>query len=238
MNTQSRKEREFQEREKLLIDIAAQVLVERGYIGMTMDRIAELSQYSKGTVYQHFTCKEDIITALHNRDLQDLRSLFRHAYGFAGSTRERIQAVGMVYDWFLNTHPHCNVAMTILYSPSILDKVSEQQMAHMHGAEVGVIQVIVDIAREAVAAGELQLRPGQTPEQVILGLWAMSMGLFTIRVKAQHMKILENVQPNRVHEVHHVLMDGYGWRPLSHEYDTKAVDDRIMREVINTFAMP
>ncbi len=238
MTTQLRKEREFYERENLLIDIAAQVLVERGYIGMTMDRIAEKAQYSKGTVYQHFTCKEDIITALHNRDLKVLHALFLHAYGFKGSTRERMQAVGLSYDWFLSTHPHCTVAMTILHSSSILEKVSEQQVFLMHGSEQGVIQVIVDIAREAVAAGELVPGPGKTPEQVILGLWALSMGLFSIQQKAQSLSIMQNLEPNRVHEVHHVLMDGYGWRPLSHEYDTKAVDERVVREVIETFVMP
>ncbi len=238
MTTQSRKEREFQEREKLLIDIAAKVLVERGYIGMTMDRIAELAQYSKGTVYQHFTCKEDIITALHNRDLTVLRSLFHHASGFKGTTRERMQAVGQAYDWFLTTYPHCNVAMSILHSSSILDKVSGHQVGHMHGAEQGVIQVIVDIAREAVAAGELILQPGKTVEQVILGLWAMSMGLFAIQEKARHLSIMKDLEPNRVQDMHHVLMDGYGWRPLSHEYDTRAVDERVMHEVIETFVIP
>ena len=40
------------------------MLLEKGYLGLTMDRIADEAEYSKGTIYQHFTCKEEIVAAL------------------------------------------------------------------------------------------------------------------------------------------------------------------------------
>ncbi|MBX7259264.1 MAG: TetR/AcrR family transcriptional regulator [Candidatus Hydrogenedentes bacterium] len=35
-----------------------------GYHGLTMGRLAEAAECAKGTVYQHFSCKEDLSVAL------------------------------------------------------------------------------------------------------------------------------------------------------------------------------
>ena len=64
METLSRKQREIQEREALILEVAREMLLERGYLGVTMDRIAQAIEYSKGTVYQHFSSKEDVLVAL------------------------------------------------------------------------------------------------------------------------------------------------------------------------------
>ena len=64
MGTLTRKQREIAEREQLILGIAAEMLVERGYLGLTMDRIAAATEYSKGTIYQHFPNKEEIVAAL------------------------------------------------------------------------------------------------------------------------------------------------------------------------------
>ncbi len=34
------------------------MIVRDGYHGLSMDRIAEALEYSKGTIYQHFSCKK------------------------------------------------------------------------------------------------------------------------------------------------------------------------------------
>ena len=40
------------------------MLLERGYLGLTMDRIAKATEYSKGTIYHHFSSKEVLLEAL------------------------------------------------------------------------------------------------------------------------------------------------------------------------------
>ena len=62
--TVTRKQREIAQREDLILETARKMLLERGYLGLTMDRIAEEIEYSKGTVYQHFSSKEDLISTL------------------------------------------------------------------------------------------------------------------------------------------------------------------------------
>ena len=51
MSTSNRKEREIREREELILAVGRDLLLERGYLGMTMDKIAEATEYSKGLEY-------------------------------------------------------------------------------------------------------------------------------------------------------------------------------------------
>jgi TetR/AcrR family transcriptional regulator, fatty acid metabolism regulator protein len=63
------KERQREEREQLILDAAAALLVEKGYHEMSMDEIAARVGIAKGTVYLHFPSKEELLFALTKRDM-------------------------------------------------------------------------------------------------------------------------------------------------------------------------
>ncbi|MFT5093045.1 MAG: AcrR family transcriptional regulator, partial [Porticoccaceae bacterium] len=64
MENLTRKQREIKEREDRILGLARTMLAEGGYLGLSMDAIAEQLEYSKGTIYNHFPCKEEIIISL------------------------------------------------------------------------------------------------------------------------------------------------------------------------------
>jgi len=70
MERLSRKQRMIRTRETRILDSARDMLLSDGYYAMTMDRIAEASECPKGTVYQRFACKEDVVVALAIQGLQ------------------------------------------------------------------------------------------------------------------------------------------------------------------------
>ena len=76
----SRKQREIRQREQLILDAAQDMLHEHGYKYLTMDRIAEKVEYSKGTIYNHFASKEDLVCSLSCRCLTNLIDLFQQAH--------------------------------------------------------------------------------------------------------------------------------------------------------------
>ena len=83
MNTLSRKQREIAERHALFLDVARNLLFEEGLHQLSMDRVAELSEYSKGTVYQHFSCKEDMLLGVCCQAMTGLAELFDRAIATA-----------------------------------------------------------------------------------------------------------------------------------------------------------
>ena len=77
METLSPKKREILERENRILEVARPIVVREGYNGINMDRIAELVNYSKGTIYNHFSCKEEIIIALAIQSATKRTELFQ-----------------------------------------------------------------------------------------------------------------------------------------------------------------
>ena len=67
---------------------------------MNMDRIAEEIKSSKGTVYNHFGCKEEIIIAIAVQTMEKRAVLFQDAAQFKGGSRQRILAVGHANSYF------------------------------------------------------------------------------------------------------------------------------------------
>ena len=55
----SLKDRQREERERLILEAAEELLAEKGYHEMSIDEIAARVGVSKGTVYLHFSSKEE-----------------------------------------------------------------------------------------------------------------------------------------------------------------------------------
>jgi AcrR family transcriptional regulator len=60
----SLRDRQRAERELLILAEAERLLSAEGYDGLVMERLAELVGVSKGTLYQHFAKKEDLVGAI------------------------------------------------------------------------------------------------------------------------------------------------------------------------------
>jgi AcrR family transcriptional regulator len=58
----SLKDRQRQMRESAILDAAHSLLAEKGYQGMTMDDLATRVGIAKGSLYQHFKSKEELIS--------------------------------------------------------------------------------------------------------------------------------------------------------------------------------
>ena len=60
----SRKERETELRRQIIIEAAEKLFLSEGYENTTMDEIARLSEYSKGTLYKYFKSKDELYLAI------------------------------------------------------------------------------------------------------------------------------------------------------------------------------
>jgi AcrR family transcriptional regulator len=58
-----RQRQQFDERDRAIRDAARRLLLERGLHGFSMDDGPRRSPTSKGTVYQHYDSKEDVLVA-------------------------------------------------------------------------------------------------------------------------------------------------------------------------------
>lgn len=72
MAVADRKAREFERREEDIIQAAFDLFAEHGIESVTIDMIAEQAEVGKGTIYKHFSSKNDIFAVLTIRQGQEL----------------------------------------------------------------------------------------------------------------------------------------------------------------------
>lgn len=61
----------------MIFEAAVKVFAERGYDRAKMDEIARAAGVAKGTIYYHFTSKDELFTALMNHGLQNMKEYVR-----------------------------------------------------------------------------------------------------------------------------------------------------------------
>ena len=232
MGTASRKQREIEEREAKILKVARQILASEGYIRLNMDRIAAEIEYAKGTVYQHFRNKEDIIVALDIEAHLAMGELFRMAATFQGSPRHRMTAIGVASNLKNQLYPDHLQIDRITCNPAILEKATEERQEELRESEGACMSVLSDLVREAVEHHDLCLAKGVSPGDLVFGLWALSSGGYDII--STGIPLSEHGVGNPMAALWHnftMLLDGYGWKPLSHEEDYVAVRRQAWSEI-------
>ena len=226
------KQREIQLRESKILEVARPLVVQEGYHGLRMDRIAEALDYSKGTIYNHFACKEEIIIALAIQNMTKRIELFRQAAQFKDCPRFRMVAIGCAAELFVKKYPDYFQFEQILRLDSVREKTSEKRRSVIQGCEMQCMGVVTGIVRDAIAVGDLQLPENLTPESLVFGLWSLTSGAYTIALSSESLTMIGVDQPFETVRIHvSGLLDGYRWKPLSNQFDSEELNDRIHREV-------
>ncbi len=233
MSTLTRKQREVHERELLLLDVARKMLVENGYAGLSMDRLAEATEYSKGTIYQHFSTKEDLVTALALQTMERRTLLFAKAATFDGRPRERFLAIGVADELFGRLHPHYYRSEMIIKMADLEERASAERLETFRRLECRCLADVTAIVEDAVAQGDLTLAPSVKPAEIVYAVFTLAIGTQTtlqiFRAVLEDLAIEDPLASSRNNM--QALLDGLGWRPLRAEWDYDSTLRRIAREV-------
>lgn len=232
MSASERKKREYAQREDLIIDTARKLLLDVGYLDLNMDRIAEVTEYSKGTIYQHFSCKEEILVAMLCESAEKAGKFLLRGSNFKGKPRERMAAMALGYDLFVGLNPDHFKAQLLVQNESIMRKASPTFQKKLEGCNQHNMHLVSGVLRDAVKEGHVQLKVGVTPEEVTFGLWTGALGAYVLMTSEVNLNALGVTDPRKaVWDNMHALLDGFGWRPLSKELDYEQTRRRILKEV-------
>ncbi|WP_435018601.1 TetR/AcrR family transcriptional regulator [Tundrisphaera sp. TA3] len=233
MGTTARKQKEVSNREQMLLDVARRMLIEQGFAGLTMDRLAEATEYSKGTIYQHFSTKEDLVAALAVQSCQQRLDLFGRATRFDGVPRARLMGLLVADELFAKLHPHHFRSEMVIRMADLDDRASAARRDALGDMEGRCLDLVTGLVRDAIAGGDLSLQPPQRPEGVSFALVSLALGtqivLLNFDSLVERLGIDEPFAAMGRSLI--ALLDGLGWRPLSSEFDYAGARGRIIREV-------
>ena len=168
-------ESELQAREQAILDQALAIISAHGLAALNMDKLIAQVPYSKGTVYNHFSSKEDVFTALCNRNMRRVEQLFQRAAAIDGSAWDKMTAIGFAYMLSVLLSPQ-HFMLVMSAKTELFDKASIVRREEHDLVDQQLFGVIEGVIEQAIANGELKLRPGAVPQQVSFSLWAMAFG--------------------------------------------------------------
>ena len=91
--SRSLKEKQRAERETLILQVAEEMLTEKGFHDTSMEEIAQRVGIAKGTIYLHFASKEDLIFTLLKRYAQEFLEGMDQIFALALGPRAKLEAI-------------------------------------------------------------------------------------------------------------------------------------------------
>ena len=224
------KEREIQQRRDHFIEAAREVLLEDGYQAVSIGRVAEYTGFSRGTVYQLFSSKEELVVALGMKCRERLYEVVSLGYQFPGLPREKMVAVAQAVANYATESPGDQRILKIIDSELILEKVAERQQNQMVGYDVRIFGIVRDIVDQGLKSGDLVLPANSTGEGLCLGLWCLVDGTFAAQIGGAPLGEIGIADPMaEMLQNGHMLLDGYQYRPLSSEHDYETTLQRFQQ---------
>lgn len=223
----TRKQTQIAERESAILEIAGEILAAGGPTALTMDNVLARVEFSKGTLYNHFTCKEDLMVAFHAQCSTDHIPYFSRGALFRGRARERFTATALGAEIKQRLKPQPS---KFFITPEILEAASERWREAFTNHLQTVMGIFYGVVRDGIASGDLHEK--SDPEIIACSAWSLSFGSDELFDSGY---IFRGVQNSKYVEIRGsmigTLLDGYGWQPLSSDHDYEATRARALREV-------
>ncbi|MEO1616110.1 MAG: TetR/AcrR family transcriptional regulator [Planctomycetota bacterium] len=221
----TRKQAEILAREQRILQLARPMVTDGGLAGISMDAIAKEMDYAKGTIYNHFSCKEEILLALAIEANSKRLELFQAAADRQEDSRDKMASIGVACEDFRERFADLFQIDVMVRHAAVWEKASEKRRELMAQCEQRCMAKVASVGHQAIASGDLDLGGSTRVEDMMFGLWSLtyggmiiddsSPGLDHVGIRSAFTAIRRNC---------HALMDGYGWQPLyDPERDRKLV---------------
>lgn len=194
------KERMREVRAGLILDVAEEMLAEKGYHDTSMDEIAARTGVAKGTLYQHFPSKEDLVFALFERSLMLFEQAVEQAAGTSLMARVKLERI-LSYVYQERRGPHARL-FQLLYQNMEIRKGLIEKKGQLRDHMERVAGQIRTILQEGKAEGAFD--PAISTELMLLTF----MNLLSLSTR-EHLLAQEQMLPEElVSQVGRVFFEG------------------------------
>jgi len=225
-------QQDFELRENELITLGRKLLEDDCLTTLTIDKLVAQSRFSKGTIYKHFTSKEDLLMAICNQSITEMQAKFKRALAFNGNSREKILAVMVSYVIWSKLHPSQLFAVLAAHSPSVAACACDRRNEKHTQQESDLMSLMNEQIDQAIASGDLVLPKGMAIEQVTFAMWSASWGAMALIMSKGNSVKLSPMQLERESFTNATLvLDGLGWKPLSKDWNYAQTIKNITEEI-------
>jgi AcrR family transcriptional regulator len=158
MGIQERRAREFARREDDILRAALALSNRDDWQTVTIEQIAQKAEIGKGTVYKHFTSKDDIYARLAV-NFQGLLLKRVQAIDASWSALDRLSALVRVFWEVYRTHGEYQRVVEYCQRPDFQRALSESSRLQLQQIEAGFTEAIRGMVEQGIAERTLPRRP-------------------------------------------------------------------------------
>ncbi len=232
----TRKQREIEHRTSKILKVARPILIAEGFQGLSMDRVASQMEYAKGTIYNHFPNKEEIVLALVAQSMEIRRSLFEQSGIIQGPARLRMMALGVACEFYTQ---HCAEDFALeqwVRQQGVWDKSSEKRQNLIRQCEGQCMEFVAGIVRDAILRRELVLPDSLGAEELVFGFWAINYGSQVLSHTSPSLPSLGIANPANAIRIHCcTLLNGFQWDPIMDYARSSKESDALMEKLFPVF---
>lgn len=243
------KQREIRERGGRILDSAFPMIREGGLSAVNMDAIAKEMKCTRGTIYNHFPHKEDILLALATRSVRRRTRIFEFAISLGKHPRERCAAVGIAAEVYADHMPNEFAIEQMTRHDPLWNKTSPERRDVLEESEQQCLIQVGNVIESAIHSGDLPLLESKakpTPaasrllvERLVFGLWSIVYGGLVLEATGRLVGASSKAaptgdqQPIRINQPRtamrrncNALLDSVDWQPL---YEPKTYERFVRR---------
>ena len=174
-----RREEEKERRRQEIIEAAESLYAQKGWDAVTMDQVARKPRLSRALLYVYFKDKEDLLFAVTERALDELRRRFDEAASHHELGLDKVTAIGRAYVLFQQETPFQFDACSRYHAHQTHQGMPNELACNAGGD--AVMAVMVEALNRGIADGSIRRDVGE-PLRVCVMLWAFSHGLIQIAI--------------------------------------------------------
>ena len=217
------------DREKIILAHARNISNKEGFTGLNLPRLAEISGFSKPTIYKYFPNKEDLMAALAVESSALCLTHYQKAVKFTGRPREKLYAIHSLNFGMIN--PHFRDLLYILVE-KIQNKATTIRQKKLNDNIELIFELHASIVRDAIEIKDLILPEKVDEYQFFFTLMASIIGGCIL--KESESKTIQDWF-DKIKFMHGtfgiIVLDGIGWRPLTSEWDYDKSLKRFYQEI-------
>ena len=235
MTLLSPKQQEIRDREQRILQLSRRIVLSGGWQTLSLESLAAELNVSRGTIYNHFPCREEIMLALLAETLDRRRSMLQQAAAWRGSPRLRLVAMTVAAEVFARTCPEHFHVQRLVQSASMESRTTPERQAAVRNGQLHCLGMMTGIVRDALAQDHLSLPQNLTPEDLIFGLTCLSDGAAAAIITTSTAVESGIRAPwSAVRFAIQHLLDGYSWTPLADQFDYHAAVETIRTELFGS----
>lgn len=195
MGVTERRVREKEQKRINMLDAAEFVLLEKGLDHLSMEDVAEKAEVSKGSLYQYFQNKNDLVLGICYRATHLLNESFKEVLESKRKGLMLVRELGERYLNYVKDHPQYYSSMKFLdnLGSSEVDGESDYLELCTKNRQEG-FRLVVEAIQRGIDDGSI--KNDFPAEQLALLFWSTSHGVVTISYMHQnyeHFKLLDHI---------------------------------------------